>query len=201
MGLRFNEEDEKIGVIEKISLWWRFDGRHIPRNIKQGIKNIFYWFPVIWKDRNWDQFYIYEVLKHKLKAQANYIATQDRHTKAKQDARRMMICAKLLQKMQDDTYTIEHMDYAETDFWFEDVKDNPGYSTIESKIIWEKYDDYFKKYPLIYKRVMNGEGVFSLEGKEDDKQRIAMNIALINQERAHKLLFKIMESNINSWWD
>jgi hypothetical protein len=93
------------------------------------------------------------------------------------------------------------MDYAENRHWFEDVDDKPGYSTWESEIIWEKYDDYFKKYPLIYKRVMNGEGVFSLEGRDDDKQVIAMNIGHINQDRAHKLLFKIMEENIQGWWD
>lgn len=197
----FNKEDKKTSVIERISLWWRFDGRHIPRNIMEGIKNIIYWFPIIWKDRNWDQSFIYEVLKHKLKAQANYIETKDRHTRAKQDARRMRLCVSLIQICQDDTYNTEYMDYAETDFWFEDVKDKPGYSTIESKIIWEKYDDYFKKYPLIYKRVMNGEGVFSLEGREDNKQVIAMNIGHINQDRAHKLLFKIMEENIQGWWD
>ena len=197
----FNKEDKKTSVIERISLWWRFDGRHIPSNIMEGIKNIIYWFPIIWKDRNWDQSFIYEVLKHKLKAQANYIETKDRHTRAKQDASRMRLCVSLIQICQDDTYNTEYMDYAETDFWFEDVEDKPGFSTIESKIIWEKYDDYFKKYPLIYKRVMNGEGVFSLEGREDNKQVIAMNIGHINQDRAHKLLFKIMESNINSWWD
>ena len=197
----FNKEDKKTSVIERISLWWRFDGRHIPSNIMEGIKNIIYWFPIIWKDRNWDQSFIYEVLKHKLKAQANYIETKDRHTRAKQDARRMRLCVSLIQICQDDTYNTEYMDYAETDFWFEDVKDKPGYSTIESKIIWEKYDDYFKKYPLIYKRVMNGEGVFSLDGRDDNKQVIAMNIGHINQDRAHKLLFKIMEENIQGWWD
>lgn len=197
----FNEEDKKTGVIERISLWWRFDGRHIPRNIMEGIKNIIYWFPIIWKDRNWDQSFIYEVLKHKLKAQANYIETKDRHTRAKHDARRMRLCVSLIQICQYDTYNTEYMDYAETDFWFEDVEDKPGYSTIESKIIWEKYDDYFKKYPLIYKRVMNGEGVFSLDGRDDDKRVIAMNIGHINQDRAHKLLFKIMEENIQGWWD
>lgn len=197
----FNREDRKIGVIEKISLWWKFDGRHIPRNIKQGIKNIIYWLPVIWKDRHWDHSFIYEVLKHKLKAQANYIGTKDRHTRAKQDARRMLLCTKLIQICQDDTYGMEYLDYAENEFWFEPCEDKDGYSTMESKNIWENYDKYFKKYPLIYKRVMNGEGVYSLEDRKDDKQIIAMNIAHINQERAHKLLFKIMEENIQGWWD
>lgn len=197
----FNDEDKKIGVIDKISLWWRFDGKHILRNTKQGIKNIIYWFPIIWKDRNWDHHYIYEILKHKLKAQSKYIGDKNRHTRAKYDAQRMNLCVNLIQKIEDDYYGLEYMDYAETDFWFEDVEDKPGYSTIKSDIIWEKYDDYFKKYPLLYKRVINGEGVFSLEGREGDKQLIAMNIAHINEDRAHKLLFKILEKNIQSWWD
>ena len=197
----FNDEDKKIGIIEKISLWWRFDGRHIPRNIMEGIKNIIYWFPIIWKDRNWDHHYIFEVLKHKLKAQSKYIGDRNRHTRAKYDAQRMNLCVNLIQKLEDDYYGLEYMDYAENRHWFEDCDDKPGYSTWESENIWEKYDDYFKKYPLLYKRVINGEGVFGLEGREGDKQLIAMNIAHLNNDRAHKLLFKIMESNINSWWD
>ena len=48
---------------------------------------------------------------------------------------------------------------------------------------------------------MNGEGVFSREGREDNKQIIAMNIGHINHDRARKLLFKIMEESIESWWD
>ena len=62
----FNEEDKKTGVIERISLWWRFDGRHIPRNIMEGIKNIIYWFPIIWKNRYFDHYYLYKIEKHHL---------------------------------------------------------------------------------------------------------------------------------------
>ena len=199
--ITIKKRERRIDIIEKIKLWWRFEGKHIPRNIKQGIKNIIYWLPIIWKDRNYDHTFIYEILKHKLKSQSKYIGDKDRHTTAKRDASRMLLCANLLQICQDDTYAVEYLDYTENDFWFEDVEDKPGYSTMESKNIWEKYDDYFKKYPLIYKRVINGEGVFNLVGREDDKQIIAMNISKINQERAHKLLFKIMEENIQNWWD
>jgi hypothetical protein len=65
----------------------------------------------------------------------------------------------------------------------------------------ENFDDYFKKYPLIYKRVLNGEGIINREGREDDKQLIAMNIGYINHDRVRKLLFKTMEENIEGWWD
>jgi hypothetical protein len=42
-----------------------------------------------------------------------------------------------------------------------------------------KFDDYFKKYPLVYKKVMKGEGPFTLDGRDeaDMKRLIAMNIA------------------------
>jgi hypothetical protein len=39
------------------------------------------------------------------------------------------------------------------------------------------------------------------DGEIDAKQRIAMNIGRYNHERARKLLFKIMEENIEGWWD
>jgi len=52
-----------------------------------------------------------------------------------------------------------------------------------------------------HKRVLKGEGVFGRDGREDDKQIIAMNIGHINHDRARKLLFKLMEENIERWWD
>jgi hypothetical protein len=93
------------------------------------------------------------------------------------------------------------MDYHKSKHWFEDIPDKPGYSSWNSKLMEENFDDYFKKYPLIYKRVLNGEGPFNLKGREDDKQVIAMNIGYVNHKRARKLLFKMMEENIERWWD
>ena len=75
---------------------------------------------------------------------------------------------------------------------------------METDYISETYDEFFKKYPLIYKRVLDGEGPFKLlEGKTtfEDKRRIAMNVAHLNQERARKALYKMIERNIQSWWD
>ena len=204
---QWKEERENHSWLKKrfdsISLWWRHDGKYMHREFIRGIKKLWYWFPIIWKDRDWDDHYIFEVLKHKLKSQAKYIGRRDVHTRAQQDARRMRICVSLIEKIQDETYAMEYMDYEKTKNWFEPCKDKEGFSTWESKTLESNLQDYFNKYPLIYKRVMNGEGPFSFDGKgtEDIKSKIAMNIAHINQQRAHKLLFKIMEENILGWWD
>lgn len=186
---------------KRIWLWWDMDGRYYHKYLKEGIKNIVYWFPVIWKDRNWDKDFIYIMLQHKLKAQAAYIGKRDRHTRALQDARRMMLCVNLIQKIKDSDYTIEYMDYHKDRVWFTECEDRPGSSLYNSETLWEKYNDYFKKYPLVYKRVMAGAGPFSIKGREDDKHVIAMNIGYVNHERAMELLFKIMKDNIEGWWD
>ena len=161
---------------------------------------IWYWFPVIWKDRHWDSHYIFDIMMHKIKAQSKYIGDRGIHTRAERDAEIMMSSVRLMKLVQDETYSSEYSDYHKTKHWFEPA-DKEGYSTWESRILEEDFDGYIKKYPLIEKRVMEGEGIFSLDGEDslEIKQRIAMNIGQINHNRARKLLFKLMEENIERW--
>ena len=185
--------------LDSISLWWEHNGRYLGNEFIRGIENLWYWLPVIWKDRNWDHQFIFDILSHKLKAQSAYIGGRGNHVSAERDAEIMMTCVRLIEKVKDEYYGMEYMDYHKTKHWFEPA-DKEGYSTWESKQIGENFDDYFAKYPLIYKRVLNGEGWLKIED-ENDKDRIASNIAHINHDRARKLLFKIMEQNIERWWD
>ncbi len=186
--------------IDYISLWWEHEGRYMGKEFIRGIKSVWYWLPVIWKDRNWDDAFIFDILSHKLKAQANYIGKYGLHLNNWKDERDMMTCVRLIEKVKDEYYSMEYMDYEKTKHWFEDIPDKPGYSSWKSKQIEENFDDYFAKYPLIYKRVMNGEGWLKITD-ESDKHRIASNIAHINHQRARKLLFKILEQEIERWWD
>jgi len=197
----FFEDRPKLNLWDKISLWWRFDGRYYHKFLKQGVKNIMYWFPIIWKDRHWDHGYIFTILQHKLKAQSKEIGGKDRHTRAQYDSQKMNLCVNLIQKLQDDFYEMEYMDYAKNRHWFEPCNDGTGNSTWESENIWEEYDQYFRKYPNIHRRVLKGGGFAPIKGREDDKHFIAMSIAHMNHDRAHKLLFKILERDIQRWWD
>jgi len=197
------ERSEKSWIVRKIQwipLWWDQEGRYIHREIARGFKNIWYWFPVIWKDRHWDSHYIFDIMMHKIKAQSKYIGDRGIHTRAERDAEIMMSSVRLMKLVQDETYSSEYSDYHKTKHWFEPA-DKEGYSTWESRILEEDFDGYIKKYPLIEKRVMEGEGIFSLDDEDslEIKQRIAMNIGQINHNRARKLLFKLMEENIERW--
>lgn len=189
-------------IARNISLSWSFKYQYLWRDFKTGVKNIVYWLPIIWKDRNWDHRYIYTILQHKLKAQSKYIGDRGHHVTAKRDAEIMMTCVRLIDKVSDEFYSSEYSDYHKDKHWFTPAE-KEGYSTWNSRILEENFDDYFAKYPLIYKKVMNGDGPFTLDGANylDIKQRIAMNMGHINGERAHKLLFKLIEKNIEKWWD
>jgi hypothetical protein len=187
----------------KIYLWWKFRAKYFHKDLYRGIKNLITWLPVVWKDRDWDSYYIFKILEHKLKLQSKGISRRDIHLNAKRDSEIMMTCVRLMERLREEYYRMEYTDYHESKYWFEEIKDKPGYSSWKSKIESEKFDDYFKNYPLIYKKVLNGEGVFNIEDKNEyeRKQKIAMNIGIYNHERAHKLLFKLLEENIQKWWD
>lgn len=157
----------------------------------KNIYNLYRWFPIIWKDRDWDTHYIWEILKFKLTNQADYIGRYDRHTCAKRDAERMMLCVRLIEKVQDEHYRIEYMDYEETKFEFIPSDHCKDCSELEVKIISDNLDEYFKKYPRIYKQIED----------KSDRRRVAFKMGRINHNRARKLLFNILEQNIEAWWD
>ena len=156
----------------------------------KGINNLIRWFPIIWKDRDWDDHFIFEILKFKLKNQAEYIGKRGNHLSAKRDAEIMMLCVRLIGRLQDDYYGCEYQDYEKSNIKFVESETYPGSYEMELEFISDNFDDYFRKYPRIYRQI-------------DDKNRhhIAFKVACRNQERAHKLLFKILEQNITRWWD
>jgi len=156
---------------DKIIRWWRYTKvREWYYDFTEGIRNIIRWYPTFWNDRDWDQHFIYEVLKTKLEFQAKYIYHNGVHNDAHRDAEKMLLCARLIEIQQVDLYSFEYTDYSEED----------------------NLDEYFKKYKKQY----------DLMDKTDkDDLVIAIRIAHKNQDRSRKLLFKIIEQNIERWWD
>lgn len=186
--------------LEKLKLWWEFEGKYLHRDFIEGIKNLIKWFPIIWKDRNWDHSYIYEILKFKLKNQAEYIGVNDRHTRAKEDSETILKCVDLIDKVQSEFYSSEYMDYHKSNFEFIDIEGNKeGMKKLKITEISENFDEYFKKYPDIYDYVLSNKEaqIFPI----NEKKNIAINIAEENHKRAKKELFQIIEDNIEKWWD
>ena len=198
-------DDYKPTMFDRIK-WWLRDVRYYPHNFLAGVKNLIAWFPIIWKDRNWDQHYIYDVLKFKLKRQSKYINGRDFHTNAKRDSEIMNLVVRLIELEQEETYAMEYMSYHKTKYYFvETDKEYDGEKTYEWKSdeLSENFDELFKKYPRQYKKAVSGElsRFMRYDDESKNKQIYAMEIAHENQERCHRLLFKILENNIRKWWD
>ena len=79
----------------------------------------------------------------------------------------------------------------------------PSYRAFDFYSIQE---GWYKESPSEFDALIiypKGEGPFPLDGEDEKsvKKSIAMNIANVNHNRVRKLVFKIMENNIEKWWD
>ena len=115
----------------------------------------------------------------------------------------MRLVVKLIKLEQDDFYNMEYMDYAKDKHWFEPCKDRPEYSTWESETVWEKYDEYFAKYPLCHKRALQyiKDNQTRYVKDHTDKMLVAMVMGDLRQRKCKDLIFKLMGQNIDRWWD
>lgn len=191
-------EDTKI-----YDIYWDLIGWRISNFISK-IKNIVRWFPIIWNDGDYDDSYIMEILKFKLSNQANYISKKDGRTQSQYDAQKMRLCVRLIEKFQEEYYNFEYFDYFNMDVSFTECEDRPDCKKMNTTVTNERFDEYIKKYPSVHRRVLKGEGWFDISKYEDDddiKYRIARNIAGINHQRGKQLLFRLLETHIESWWN
>jgi hypothetical protein len=88
----------------KLYRWVRWELPYQHKYIKNGVQNLYKWFWVIWKDRDWDHHYIFQVLKFKLEKQAKHLVKYGSHESAERDAELMMTCVKLINKIQNEEY-------------------------------------------------------------------------------------------------
>lgn len=188
-------------TIWKIRRWISNDLPYLHKDLAKGIKNLWKWFPLVWKDRDWDDHFIFEALKFKIKNTAKYIKKNDRYIGCERDVQIMMTCVRLIEKIQDQFYDLEHTDYMEQKFSFEKVKDS-DLTELKIELTSENLSDYFSKHPNVYRRALKSS--ITKEKwyySEVSDQTLAMWMSHYNHNRARKILFSLMERNIEKWWD
>ena len=188
-------------TIWKIRRWILNDLPYLHKDLAKGIKNLWKWLPLVWKDRDWDDHFIFEVLKFKIKNTAKYIKKNDRYIGCERDVQIMMTCVGLIEKIQDQFYDLEHTDYMEQEFSFEKIEDS-DLSKLNIETISQNLSDYFSKHPNIYRRALKSSITKEKwHYSEVSDQTLAMWMAHYNHNRARKILFALMERNIEKWWD
>ena len=83
------------------------------RDIGKGFSNLIKWFPVIWNDRQWDHFFILQMLKFKLELMSKFFKTKALAMRSEEDAANMDKCIHLLDRILKDDYkgSYAHQDY------------------------------------------------------------------------------------------
>ena len=164
------------------------------RSFLTGCKNVIRWSPTIFKDRDWDHWHIYNILQKKIEFQRKELINANRHTDINRDNRDMTIVLNLIERVNEDYYGTEHLDYSKSKFRFEPIEGDDEYYTMEQDVISENYDEYIKKYPSSVRKVLK-------EKPDLNKKDLCFWVARNNEEKAHDLLHKILKERIRHWWD
>lgn len=166
-------------MIKEIYNWFRYS---LPR----GIINLFLWFKVIWGDRQYDHFYIYKLLHHKLTLMEKHIREKGHSVDNEKDAKKIKICVLLLDRLINDVYfEMAHKDFDKK--WGEcQMKTSPD----------ENNKDYVK-LDFVYENVKTEED--KKQQKKEQKRIWQHESYLRKQDIAY--LFKMMNKHIEHWWD
>jgi hypothetical protein len=106
----------------------------------------------------------------------------------------MTIVLNLIERVNEDFYGVEYLDYSESKFRFEPIEGDDEYYTMEQDVISENYDEYIKKYQSSVRKVLK-------EKPDLNKKDLCFWVARHNEEKAHDLLHRILKERIRHWWD
>jgi hypothetical protein len=143
------------------------------------------YFRASWGGYDWDYNYSINMFKYSLTRLQKHIDSNGHFIESKQSARRLKTIIELMEKVYNDEYAFEYQDkmkalYGENvlDFWFEDAGRGDGTSYLRFE--YEKWD--------------NEEEIDIMHSKLMAESRF-------KQDRAHELLWKLIEHNIQYFWD
>jgi hypothetical protein len=107
----------------------------------------------------------------------------------------MTLALNLLERVREEHYSLECMDYWHDTISFEDIPDNKNLKEINIETSAERFDEYLNKYPSSVRAIIKEHG------KQDDKKRLCLMVSYYNHNKANKILFRVLEENVAHWWD
>lgn len=105
-------------------------------NLKNGIRNLVSWVPVIWGDHDFDYHYLLRIMHHKISMMEKFFNSDDTHIlDADEVAKDLKVCRILLKRIIDDEYILnatEPLDkkWGDLKIWSEPT-DNPNFTSVE----------------------------------------------------------------------
>jgi len=158
------------------------------RKFIRKVKRLIRYIPVIWNSYDFDHRYATELFRMKLEDIADFMES-DRamSVSAKEDAKRIRTAIKLMDKVYDEGYGTEYQDKLR-ELYGEDVSD--------VEFVEHSYENGQKYYRMKrkYEDWDNCDEIKEMETKLFKESHLKQN-------KAHRILWKYIEHNIQRWWD
>lgn len=159
--------------------------KHLWHSLKLGIENLFKWTPVIWRDRDWDHHFLFEILAFKISKMERNFRKYGHHVGSEKDADNMKMCVEALHRLMKENYHEEA---------FRKHDEKWGEAS------WRTIDSDKKGFrQLLIERP-------NVKTKEDEEQeRREYKGYLEEEERLTKqdidYLFDMLKKHVRGWWD
>lgn len=157
------------------------------RNLFIGFHNLIEWFPVIWKDRDWDKDYIMEILIYKMKRNRQYMIDHG-HVINENQIHTLTECIELLEKVHNEwenyeepEYTKHEQKWGKADYYTEPSEENPN-----CYVLKDRNDERYTEKEL--------------EKKKKDFL-LSSRIGGLKRKRDFEHAMEIFVSEFDSWWD
>jgi hypothetical protein len=149
----------------------------------QRVKRLIEFTPIVWNSYDWDYQYSIDLFKFQLLRTAKYLEKYGHLENSKYNAQRIRTVCRLMDKVYNEEYQDEAYDkltklYGKAAFRFETVPTEGDIYSLKMK---------YESYP-------NAEEI-----RKTSQEYIKK--AQEKQEKAHRLLWKLIEHNIRGWWD
>jgi len=174
--------------------WWNSFTYFFRRKYHQ-VRNVFRWLPIIWNQFDFDYCYSLEVFKFQLLKQAEAMETNGTLVGSENRAKRIRTIIGLMDKVYDDEYAMEYYGKSIKLYGKHEYKFVPINETM--------YNPITKKVEGLSEAVQVWEMNWTKEELVDIDAHIGqmMKASAVKQKRAHKLLWELVEHNIQGFWD
>lgn len=186
----------KLNFWQRLVLFWKQEYRYYPRNFVRGVRNLIKWGPVIWKDRDWDDTFLFEIIKFKISKMSESHGKIFPHMGSERNVEIMKTVVRLIEKFQSEEYLHEYFTYVDDEYTFEKIE-GTDFFEVKTKNLRDDLDEYFAKYPLLKRRALNHK----IYKENPSSVNLAMAMGFVQHERAKRLIFELLNRNIDKWWE
>lgn len=150
------------------------------------IKRLFQYIPVIWKTHDWEYSFAIDIFRYQLQRTLNCFERNEEEIDREYERQRLKTILKLMDLVYDDKYELEFFDimqkkYGKYKFLFDC---DPDFIKYKARISYENFKD------------LSEEEIE--QAKEEEREIILM--CEKKQDRAHRILWKLIEHNIRHFW-